>query len=148
MRTAGVGVFWGDGHAWNLSRRVPADLEHTNQTAELYALLALLQQLRAHGVSVEELQVVTDSMYCINCVTKWRLDWARRGWVKADGSPLIHGALVRAIDAELRDHGGANVQMCHVRSHRPEPTPPGSREWLLWYGNRCADRLATAATRE
>ena len=38
-----------------------------------------------------------------------------------------------------------NVQLgfLHVRSHRKEPNVRGSYNHFLWYGNKCADMLAT-----
>jgi len=52
------------------------------------------------------LDVLCDSQYVINAVTKWMPAWKRRGWRKADGSPVLNRDLLERLDAAVagRDH--------------------------------------------
>jgi len=65
----------------------------SNNIAELMAALAAL---RAHR-SVEELHLMIDSQYVLNIIQKWGAGWRRRGWKKADGSPVANAKLVEKL---------------------------------------------------
>jgi len=71
----------------------------TNNQGELMAVLDLFRAT-AHRPE-EPLQILCDSQYVINCVTKWMPGWKRKGWRKADGKPVLNVELLKAIDAEL-----------------------------------------------
>ncbi|HSN11627.1 MAG TPA: ribonuclease H [Propionibacteriaceae bacterium] len=83
----------------------------TNNMGELMAVLDLLRQTRA---SDEDLRVLCDSQYAINCCTTWRFGWKRRGWRKADGSPVLNVDLVKELDKELT---GRAVEFEWVKGH-------------------------------
>lgn len=94
--------------------------QHTNQRAELTAILIAIQ-----SVPDCPLQIITDSMYSINCITKWSMAWERSGW-NVDKCNLD---LIRPIKELLRGRI-YNVEFTHVRGHKGD------------YGNEEADRLA------
>ncbi|MCA4133815.1 ribonuclease HI family protein [Arthrobacter sp. M4] len=71
----------------------------TNNQGELMAVLDLLRQT-AH-LPHEDLQILCDSQYVINCITKWMPGWKRKGWRKADGKPVLNVELLKDIDREL-----------------------------------------------
>ncbi|NUP74075.1 MAG: ribonuclease HI family protein [Sinomonas sp.] len=71
----------------------------TNNQGELMAVLDLFRST-AH-LPEEHLEILCDSQYVINCVTKWIPNWKRRGWKKADGKPVLNSDLLRQIDDEL-----------------------------------------------
>jgi ribonuclease HI len=83
----------------------------TNNMGELMAVLDLLRQTRDSG---EDLKVLCDSQYAINCCTSWRFGWKRRGWRKADGSPVLNIDLVKELDKELT---GRAVEFEWVKGH-------------------------------
>src|SRR5664279_4584663 len=70
----------------------------TNNMGELMAVLDLLRQ--THG---EELRVLCDSQYAINCCTKWIPGWKRRWWRKADEHARAAATAYR--DGLLVPHG-------------------------------------------
>lgn len=79
----------------------------TNNRMELTAVLEILRSLDG------PLLIVCDSKYVIDSVTKWRHSWKKRGWKKADGSPLANCDLMIEIDSAMRD----NVEFRWVKGH-------------------------------
>ena len=71
----------------------------TNNQGELMAVLDLFRST-AH-VPQEELLILCDSQYVINCITKWMPGWKRKGWRKADGKPVLNVDLLKDIDQEI-----------------------------------------------
>lgn len=86
----------------------------TNNIGELTAVLELLRATKAAGFASEELVVLCDSQYVINSVSKWMPGWKRKGWKKADGSPVLNVDLMKALDAEK---AGRNVRFEWVKGH-------------------------------
>ncbi|MFC4244791.1 RNase H family protein [Gryllotalpicola reticulitermitis] len=70
----------------------------TNNQGELMAVIDLLAQTADAGLASEPLKVLCDSQYVINTVTKWMPGWKRKGWRKADGSPVMNLELVKRLD--------------------------------------------------
>lgn len=104
----------------------------TNQRAELTALLeALRSWSSANGGPVT---VMTDSMYAINCTSKWGPAWARKGWRRDSGEPLQNLDLIKPLVALWRPAW----RLEHVRGHQ---TGGG---WQA-YGNNWVDRAAVVA---
>ena len=71
----------------------------TNNQGELMAVLDLFRAT-AH-LPGEDLQILCDSQYVINSVTKWMPGWKRKGWRKADGKPVLNVDLLKDIDQAL-----------------------------------------------
>lgn len=87
----------------------------TNNMGELTAVLELF---RATAHLDEELLVQCDSQYVINALTKWMPNWKRKGWRKADGSPVLNLELMQALDAALQ---GRRFRFEWVRGHVGHP---------------------------
>lgn len=144
----GIGVFFGDGSPLNISEPLPASVTATNNVAELTAAVRGLDAVRLSVLPRLEprarvsVVMLTDSMYAINCVTKWLPAWERNGWKTKTGAPVANRRLLERL-ARLRTLLGASF--VHVRAHGREPRDKASREHFLWYGNMRADQLATAA---
>ena len=104
----------------------------TNNQGELVAVLDLLRQTR--GLD-EPLEILCDSQYVINSVTKWIYGWKRKGWKKADGKPVLNVEIMRALDAELAaaKSAGREVTFRWVKGHAGHEL------------NEKADRLANGA---
>ncbi|MDI2034818.1 ribonuclease HI family protein [Paenarthrobacter nitroguajacolicus] len=71
----------------------------TNNQGELMAVLDLFRST-AH-VPHEDLLILCDSQYVINCITKWMPGWKRKGWRKADGKPVLNVDLLKDIDQAI-----------------------------------------------
>ena len=87
----------------------------TNNQAEL---TAVLQFFRATAHLDDDLLILCDSQYVINCVTKWMPGWKRKGWRKADGKPVMNVELLQEIDAELP---GRRYRFEWVKGHANHP---------------------------
>lgn len=88
----------------------------TNNMGELMAVLDLLHST-AHRAE-EPLQILCDSQYVINSVTKWMKGWKKKGWKKADGKPVLNLELLKDIDAALM---GRTVSFEWVKGHAGHP---------------------------
>ncbi|PSL39262.1 ribonuclease HI [Labedella gwakjiensis] len=67
----------------------------TNNQGELMAVLDLFL---ATAHLDDDLHILCDSQYVINCVTKWMLGWKKKGWRKGDGKPVMNVDLLKQID--------------------------------------------------
>ncbi|MFP3578847.1 RNase H family protein [Arthrobacter sp. SIMBA_036] len=71
----------------------------TNNQGELMAVLDLFRST-AH-VPEQDLLILCDSQYVINCITKWMPGWKRKGWRKADGKAVLNVDLLKDIDQAI-----------------------------------------------
>lgn len=67
----------------------------TNNQGELMAVLDLFL---ATAHLDDDLHILCDSQYVINCVTKWMPGWKKKGWRKGDGKPVMNVDLLKQID--------------------------------------------------
>ena len=100
----------------------------TNNRMELRAVLEALAGL-PDGETVE---IVSDSRYVIDSLSKWIHGWRRKGWVTSTGSPVLNRDLMEALDRQL---GTLKVAWRWVRGHDGHPV------------NELCDQLATCAAR-
>src|SRR5512142_1697303 len=100
----------------------------TNNRMELRAVLEALTGLPAG----ERAEVVSDSQYLINALSKWIHGWRRKGWRTASGGPVLNRDLIEAIDLRGRE---LRVRYAWVRGHDGHAV------------NEVVDGLALAAAR-
>ncbi|KAJ2749269.1 hypothetical protein GGI19_005741 [Coemansia pectinata] len=95
--SAGVGVFFGQGHRRNFSGRLPGPVQ-TSQRAELGAVKRALLILSSPSMSPrtenESVFIKTRSKYAIGCVIEWPIKWVRKGWVNNRGFPIANKDLI------------------------------------------------------
>lgn len=82
----------------------------TNNRMELRAVLEALQHV-PDGASVE---LVSDSQYVLNALSKWIHGWRKKGWKTAEGKPVLNRDLIESLDAKLR---ALEVKYTWVRGH-------------------------------
>jgi ribonuclease HI len=103
----------------------------TNNTAELNALHQALLLAETAIAAGESVQILCDSTYAINCISKWASGWEKKGWRKAGGEiknlDIIQAAY--AVYTRIQD----DVQLAHVSAH------------VGTEGNELADRMAMHA---
>ena len=131
----GYGVFFGDNDSRNMSQKIETK-KVTNNVAELAAIYECVKIL-----DNQKYTIVSDSMYSINCVTKWYKNWKKSNWKTAKGTDVANKELVVGITEELEKK---NITFIHVNSHQKEPENKDSNEYFMWYGNHMADVLATS----
>lgn len=121
--------------ARNLSIVLPVP-PHTNQRAELFAVLLAVQTALAEELPPAKLAIVSDSKYCVNGVNKWMDDWVAKDWTKkGDGKAVANRDVwervwtcVQALKAR-----GTVLDLSWVKGHRDDEH------------NNMADELATAS---
>lgn len=85
------------GHKRELSGSVQ---QTTNNRMELRAAIEGLKALKEPC----EVEVVTDSKYLLEGITKWIQGWKKRGWVTASKSPVLNTDLWKELDDENSRH--------------------------------------------
>ena len=104
----------------------------TNNTAELNALYHALRMAQQEIDADHTVQVLSDSMYSINCIQTWAVNWEKKGWKKTGGEiknlEIIQTAY--ALYNEIKD----DMQLSHIAAHA------GTE------GNELADRMAMLAS--
>jgi len=103
----------------------------TNNTAELNALHHALLMAETTIAAGQTAQILCDSTYAINCISKWAVGWQKKGWRKAGGEiknlSIIQGAHAVYVRIE------SQLQLTHVSAH------------VGTQGNELADRMAMFA---
>lgn len=72
----------------------------TNNRMELTAAVEGLRALKESC----QVELITDSEYVKNGITKWIEGWKRRNWRKADGEAVLNVDLWKALEAEAARH--------------------------------------------
>jgi ribonuclease HI len=72
----------------------------TNNRMELTAAIEALRRLRYPC----EVEIVTDSEYLKNGITKWIQNWRRRGWMTTENKPVVNRDLWEDLDALVELH--------------------------------------------
>jgi ribonuclease HI len=103
----------------------------TNNTAELNALYHALLIAAEAIATGQAAQILCDSTYSINCVSKWAVGWEKKGWRKAGGE-IKNLAIIQTAYA-LYTRIESQLQLTHVSAH------------VGTEGNELADRMAMFA---
>jgi ribonuclease HI len=130
----GYGIFFGENDSRNISEPLTGD-KITNQVAELKAILVAIESVKD---DYNKIIIKTDSMYSINCITKWADKWKLNNWKKSDGKVIENKELITTIYDYYMNH---DIEFHHIRSHMAQPDIK-SPKYNDWYGNMMADMLA------
>jgi len=85
----------------------------TNQRAELYAIY---KALKIGTTEDNKLIIYTDSLYSINCVTKWMKSWLASGWKTKTGKPVKNVDILQMIN-EIYLENKEKITFVHVKAH-------------------------------
>ena len=107
----------------------------TNNTAELNALYKALEIAEKMGGLSRKIQILSDSSYSINAMTKWSVVWEKNGWERKGNQELANKGLIANMYGLYKRLTGA-VDLAHVKGHSGVE------------GNELADRLSLMAHRE
>lgn len=88
----------------------------TNNTAELNGMLEAFKLAKRYIAQAKQVQILSDSKYSIDCITKWAAGWQKKGWKKADGQPIKNPELVQACYS-LYQEIKTNIHISHVKGH-------------------------------
>ncbi len=106
---AGIGVY--SENLLCISERVTG--HQTNQRAELYAILKALKSVNIN--EYDSIHLYTDSMYSINCLTKWIYKWLHNNWLDFKKKPVKNKDIILQIYNILLSK--TNIHLHHVYSH-------------------------------
>ena len=140
---AGYSVYFGPGSDLNYANYLLKD--QTNQLAEL---LAIKEAFEITKKMKEPIVIFTDSMYSINCVTRWFGGWEKNGFMTSTGKPVKHLETIKRI-RKLYIRSKGRIQFVHINSHQPKPNcNENDTEYIIWFGNHEADRFASLAAKK
>lgn len=94
-----------------------AEYTSTNQRGELLALLRALEYINVNG---EEAQIITDSEYIFNAMSKeWYDRWLLNGWVTSMGDSVKNSDIWRKVTDEIHacKEAGIEVTFYHIKGH-------------------------------
>jgi len=119
----------------------------TNQKAELTAMKEALKSIysicrnESENETLGCITIVSDSIYSINCVTKWSVNWSKNDFKTSKGEKVKNESIIRSIlkYMEAIKNLGVEVLYRHIHSHTNEPVNKDSFEHFLWYGNYMVD---------
>lgn len=95
------------------------DLRSTNQRGEIKALSAALEYIIKMCSVGDTIQIVTDSEYIFNTMTKeWFIGWESRGWLTAAGEPVKNADLWRSVyELHKKCSEYYDVNYYHIKGH-------------------------------
>jgi ribonuclease HI len=99
---------------------IPQTPRPTNQRAEMLAFgfalrMAITKNSTLQNIPWLDIKIYSDSRYAVNCMTVWREEWRKNGWITSDGKPVANQDLIRKAhehDDFLRDFG--DVEYCWI----------------------------------
>ncbi|CAG7822551.1 unnamed protein product [Allacma fusca] len=76
--TAGIGVYFGEQHPWNISKALDSCIKQTSNRAEIWAAIEAIRKIREKGVYYVEIR--SDSNFLVKGMTVWIHKWDKNGW--------------------------------------------------------------------
>ena len=89
-------------NGWDMYGALASSDSHTNQKAELTAVIRALQLVRRRNISCARINIFTDSNYAVQGLNDWipRL-WRSNGYRNAKGRPVVNADLFKSLDEEV-----------------------------------------------
>lgn len=104
----------------------------TNNSAELNGMLKAFHIAEHYIKQQKNVQILSDSRYSIDCITKWAKGWKNKGWTRGNKEEIKNLALIQTC-YELYEKLKSQLIITHVRGHADIE------------GNELADRMAVLA---
>ena len=131
----GIGIHFPYGELSDVSK-VFREGSCTNQRTELYAILFAIKLINKEiGLKNLHLIIKSDSIYSINCATKWVKKWVTNGWKNNAGEMVSNKEMIEKIYEYVKKY---NISFEHVSAHTGMDDDDS-------VGNDKADRLAVKA---
>lgn len=111
------------------------DPKGTNNTAELLALYEALKFAERYIQQNLSVQILSDSKYSIDCITKWAKGWQKKGWTRGKGEEIKNLEVIKNCFA-LYELYKSKIIISHVKGHANIE------------GNELSDRMAVLARSE
>ncbi|WP_281560193.1 ribonuclease H family protein [Thalassomonas sp. RHCl1] len=104
----------------------------TNNTAELGGILESMLLAQAYIEQGKTVEILSDSKYSIDCITKWAKGWQAKGWTRGKGEEIKNLEIIQRSFA-LYEQLKSQLFISHVKGHANIE------------GNELADRMAVYA---
>ncbi|MDP7593842.1 MAG: ribonuclease H family protein [Litorilituus sp.] len=104
----------------------------TNNTAELNGMLMALKLAKKQLQQSSQVEILSDSKYSIDCITKWAKGWQAKGWTRGKGEEIKNLALIKECFALYQSLKNQLI-ISHVKGHANIE------------GNELSDRMAVLA---
>ena len=102
---------------WDMYGALASGGPHTNQKAELTAVIRALQIVRLRNVPCDKISIFTDSKYAVQGLNDWIPNiWRSNGYLTAKKRPVVNADLFRSLDEEvsLSIKNGVPVTLKHI----------------------------------
>ena len=154
----GSGIFFGTNDPRNMAIRFRLKPVTVNRT-ELFAIYKALEMYiktnwtKLNGPEEKlrprmRLYIYSDSLQSVKTCQEWMDGWQKKGWKKYDGKTPENLDLIKAIYQIKRFYmDKLQIKLVWISSHQPAPANIKSIEYLHWYGNHMADKLAAIGRR-
>lgn len=109
-----IGIYFPKKEFENVSKEITSTkINKTNQTAELLAILKSLKITKKVDKEIK-IKIYTDSLYCINSLTKWYYAWEKNNWLNSNKKQVKNKEIIQKIIKYIKKK---NIDFVHVRSH-------------------------------
>lgn len=142
-----ISIFFSDDDSKNYNEVFSSenyDNKITNQTMELKSCIKTFEILNEsfdYSKNINIIYIYTDSMYVINCITKWYNKWIIDNWKTSNGKDVENKELIQLLYTLKSKYF---VIFKHVDAHTNAPDIK-DKNYSIWYGNYMADKLASDA---
>jgi len=101
---------------WGLYGALAEDSTHTNQKAELTAIVRALQFVRKRKIPCQRISLSADSKYAVQGLNEWIPRWRQNGYRTAKNRAVVNADLFRSLDEEVfaLKKSGILVTLSHV----------------------------------
>jgi ribonuclease HI len=127
-------VWFPDHKEFSDAQSVPADQQQTNQRGELMAISKAVQIIEKNFPYETDIQIMTDSDYSKNCLTKWLPAWISKNWKTSTNKDVCHRDLIEDTSTRLSKFNSFTI--IHVDAHT------GGSDYNS-VNNAIVDRMAT-----
>ena len=119
---AGYGIHFGNPPLespaeWDISSPLFAGEKHTNQRAELIAVIRALQLIKSRQIRCSRIQILTDSSYVVRNVNEMVPQWRAIGYIGSKNKNVANADLFSRLDMIIsyyRLHDELNVSLEHI----------------------------------
>ena len=103
-------------YGWDMYGALSSSDSHTNQKAELTAVIRALQLVCRRNISCAKISIFTDSKYAEQGLNDWIPRWRSNGYCNAKNQPVVNADLFKSLDQEvsLSRKRGIPVTLSHV----------------------------------
>lgn len=102
---------------WDISSPLFAGEKHTNQRAELIAVIRALQLIKSRQIRCSQIQIRTDSTYVVQSMNEMVPQWRAIGYIGSKNKNLANADLFKRLGIILsyyQLHDGVSISLEHI----------------------------------